>query len=150
MPLPTGTVTFLFTDIVGSARLLGIGHGGQALLSEVVRDLTQDALPPSVALRSLGEQRLRDLGHPEPVFQLLPPALISDFPPLKSLNSPELPNDLPQQVTSFIGREREMERVMALLGTTRLLTLTRKQADQKSIISVLECFTTLAQEQELK
>src|SRR5207247_1733829 len=81
-------------------------------------------LPPSVSLKSLGEHRLRDLARPEPIFQLLHPALPAEFPSLKSLDNIQLPNNLPQQVTSFIGREKEMAEIKGLLGKTRLLTLT--------------------------
>ena len=129
MTLHTGAAELRDQDYFGQslnrvARLLGAGHGGQTLLSDVARDLTTDTLPPSAALLPLGEHRLRDLGRPETIFQLLHPALPSRFPPLRSLENPGLPNNLPQQMTSFIGREKEMETVKSLLGTTRLLTLT--------------------------
>ena len=129
MALHTGAAELREGDYFGQplnrvARLLGAGHGGQTLLSDVAHDLTRDTLPASVSLLSLGEHRLRDLGRPESVFQLLHPALPSEFPPLKSLDNPELPNNLPVQVTSFIGREKEIEAVETLLSKTRLLTLT--------------------------
>ena len=112
MALHTGTAELRDNDYFGQplnrvARLLDAGHGGQTLLSDVAHDLTRDTLPLSAALKPLGEHRLRDLGRPEPIFQLLHPDLPSEFPPLKSLDNPELPNNLPQQVTSFIGREKE-------------------------------------------
>jgi tetratricopeptide (TPR) repeat protein len=75
-----------------------------------------------VTLRDLGQHRLKDLQHPEPIFQLLHPALSADFPPLRSLEA--FSHNLPIQLTSFIGREKEMEQVRRLLDTTRLLTLT--------------------------
>ena len=83
-----------------------------------------------------GEHRLRDLGRPEQVFQLLHPALPTEFPPLKSLDNPQLPNNLPQQVTSFIGREKEIEAVKTLLGKTRLLTLTGSGGCGKTRLSL--------------
>lgn len=129
MTLHTGAAELRDNDYFGQplnrvARLLGAGHGGQTLLSDVAHDLTRDTLPPFASLKSLGEHRLRDLGRPEPVFQLLYPGLPSEFAPLKSLDNPDLPNNLPQQVTSFIGREKEIEAVETLLDKTRLLTLT--------------------------
>jgi class 3 adenylate cyclase len=87
------------------ARLLAAGHGGQVLLSEVTQGLVQDDLPADAILRDLGSHRLRDLQRPERIFQLLHPELPGDFPPLRSLDA--LPHNLPQQVTSFIGREKE-------------------------------------------
>ena len=94
------------------------------LLSDVAYDLCRDALPPGCSIKSLGEHRLKDLGRPEEVFQLCHPGLPSDFPPLRSLDNPELKHNLPQQVTSFIGREKELAEVKALLEKSRLVTLT--------------------------
>jgi predicted ATPase/class 3 adenylate cyclase len=129
MALHTGSVEGRDDDYFGPplnrvARLLAVGHGGQTLLSQAVHALVQDTLPQGVSLREHGLHRLKDLGQPENIFQLLHPALPLDFPPLRSLNNPALLNNLPQQVTSFIGREKEIAEVKALLGKTRLLTLT--------------------------
>src|SRR5262249_10985832 len=84
-------------------------------------DLVRDALPAGVALRDLGEHRLKDLDRPEHVFQLLPPAIPADFPPLRSLDL--LPNNLPLQLTSFVGREREQAEGRRLLTSARRFTL---------------------------
>jgi predicted ATPase/class 3 adenylate cyclase/Tfp pilus assembly protein PilF len=105
------------------ARLRAIGHGEQVLLSHSTEELVQDHLPEGANLRPLGLHRLRDLTHPEQVYQLAHPSLRADFPALRSLNNPSLPNNLPIQVTSFVGREREMADVRQLLASTRLLTL---------------------------
>ncbi len=106
------------------ARLLAAGHGGQTLLTLPTQELSRDSLSPAVTLHDMGLHRLRDLARPEQVFQLRHPALPDDFPPLRSLDNPEFPNNLPQQVTSFIGREREIDAITTLFATTRLLTLT--------------------------
>ena len=106
------------------ARLLATAHGGQTLFSEVTHGLVRDALPPNATLLSLGAHRLKDLGRPETVFQLLHPALPAEFLPLNSLDNPALPNNLPQQATSFIGREKQVEEVKTRLTKTRLLTRT--------------------------
>jgi predicted ATPase/class 3 adenylate cyclase len=103
------------------ARLLAIGHGGQVLVSGVTTDIVQGSLPAQATLRSLGEHRLRDLARPEQVYQLLAPGIASDFPPLRSLN--ELPNNLPQQLKSFVGRETEIAEITSLLDRHRLVTL---------------------------
>ncbi len=129
MAVHTGTAEVRESDYFGQplnrvARLLAIGHGGQVLLTDVVQELVRDTLSDSATLKSLGEHRLRDLSRPEHVYQLLHPDLFSDFAPLKSLDNSDLPNNLPQQVTSFIGREKEIEDVKSLLGKKRLLTLT--------------------------
>src|SRR5262249_5008355 len=67
--------------------------------------------------------RLKDLSSPEHVWQLSAPELPSEFPPLRSLSL--YSNNLPQQLTSFIGREKEIAEIGSLLSKTRLLTLTR-------------------------
>src|SRR5262249_29706903 len=69
-----------------------------------------------------GTHRLRDLQRPEQVYQVLPAALPADFPPLKSLDA--LPNNLPVQLTSFVGREAALAELKLLLDKTHLLTLT--------------------------
>jgi predicted ATPase/class 3 adenylate cyclase len=103
------------------ARLLAIGHGGQVLVSGVAADLVQGALPPQASLRDLGEHRLRDLARPEYVYQLLAPGLASEFPPLRSLDARS--NNLPLQLKSFVGREREIAEITALIEKHRLVTL---------------------------
>ncbi len=86
--------------------------------------LSRGALPSGAELRDLGEHRLRDLLEPEHVYQLLHPELPADVPPLRSLDI-RLHN-LPLQPTPFLGREREVGEVVALLRRpdVRLLTLT--------------------------
>ncbi len=103
------------------ARLMAIGHGGQVLVSGVTTDLVQGALPTQVSLRDLGEHRLRDLARPEHVYQLVAPDLVADFPPLRSLHV--LPNNLPLQLSTFVGREAEIAEITALIEKHRLVTL---------------------------
>jgi predicted ATPase/class 3 adenylate cyclase len=103
------------------ARLLAIGHGGQVLVSGASADLAQGELPPQAALRDLGAHRLKDLTHPEQVYQLVVPDLPGEFPPLRSLEA--LPNNLPLQLTSFVGREVEILTITETLGKHRLITL---------------------------
>lgn len=127
MAVHTGAAESVDGDYLGptlnrTARLLSAGWGGQVLLSEATRALVERELPRGVALRDHGRHRLRDLAQPEQIFQLLTPALAGDFPPLRTLDA--FPNNLPRQLTTFVGREREMEEVTALLGSGRLVTLT--------------------------
>jgi predicted ATPase/class 3 adenylate cyclase len=103
------------------ARLLAIGHGGQVLVSGVSADLLQGTLPSQATLRDLGEHQLKDLARPEYVYQLLAPGLQSEFPPLRSLDA--LPNNLPRQLTSFIGRDAEVTEITALIEAHPLVTL---------------------------
>ena len=129
MALHTGEAELREGDYYGAAvnrcaRLRGIGHGGQPLLSEATAVLVRDALPEGASLHDLGEYRLRDLARPERVFQLLHPDLPADFPPLASLDA--RPHNLPVQPTALIGRERELDALRDLLlrEEVRLLTLT--------------------------
>jgi len=103
------------------ARLLSIGHGGQILITHVTRDLAHDSLPDGTALVDLGSQRLRDLTEPEHAWQLDVTGLPSEFPPLRSLAT--LPNNLPIQRTTFVGREHDVAEVKKLLERHRLLSL---------------------------
>jgi predicted ATPase/class 3 adenylate cyclase len=102
------------------ARLLAVGHGGQVLLSGATAELLQGEMAEST-LRDLGPQRLKDLARPEQVYQLVSPGLPDAFPSLRSLDT--LPNNLPRQVTSFVGRDGVLAELAALIGKSRLVTL---------------------------
>jgi predicted ATPase/class 3 adenylate cyclase len=103
------------------ARLLAIGHGGQVILSGTTAGLVRDALPPQTSLRDLGEHRLKDLARPERVYQLVAEDLPTHFPPLRSLDARA--NNLPAALTSFVGRESEVEELAELLAAHRVVTL---------------------------
>ena len=109
-------------DVHRAARICAAGHGGQILLSQAVKILAAPDLPPGVSLRELGAHRLKDLREPEHLFQVVHLDLPGDFPPLKSLDVRL--NNLPIQLTSFIGRAQEIAEVKRLLGAARLVTLT--------------------------
>jgi predicted ATPase/class 3 adenylate cyclase len=139
MALHTGAAELRNQDYFGQtlnrvARILSSGHGGQVLLSEVTQGLCLDSLPEQVLLQPLGPQRLKDLGRPESVFQLVHPGLISEFPALRSLAV--LPNNLPEQLTSFIGREKELEQAKEALRKTRLLTFIGPGGSGKTRLSL--------------
>ena len=102
-----------------AARIMNAAHGGQVLLSQAVVDGVQEILPAMVSLRDLGRVRLKDLSTPEHVYQVVHPDLRQEFPALRSLEA--TPNNLPQQATSFIGREKELAELKRLLAKTRLL-----------------------------
>ncbi len=109
-------------DVHRAARICSAGHGGQIILSEAVQVLLEHNLAPGISLRDLGSHRLKDLAKPIRLFQVLAGGLAAEFPSLRSLNVRR--HNLPLQLTSFVGREREIREVKALLGGTRLLTLT--------------------------
>ena len=115
---------FVGLDVHRAARLAAVAHGGQVVLSETAAALVRDSLPPGTSLRDLGVHRLKDLGRPQRIFQLQAAGLRAEFPPLRSLGNPALPNNLPAQLSAFIGRDRELAEVRALTGSSRLVTLT--------------------------
>jgi predicted ATPase/class 3 adenylate cyclase len=120
-PLSTDT-GYVGMDVHRAARICAAGYGAQILLSEATRILVEEDLSEGVSLRDLGEHRLKDLARPQHLSQVVVADLPADFPPLKSLNA--LPNNLPTQLTSFIGREHEIVEVKRLLSQARLVTLT--------------------------
>jgi predicted ATPase/class 3 adenylate cyclase len=129
MGVHTGEAARTATGLVGmdvhrAARVAAAGYGGQVLLSETAAALVRDSLPPGAALRDLGAHRLKDLGRPEQIFQLDAAGLQAGFPPLRSLGNPALQNNLPAQLASFIGRDRELSELRALVESCRLVTLT--------------------------
>jgi predicted ATPase/DNA-binding CsgD family transcriptional regulator len=105
------------------ARIRAIAPGGQTLLSHATHEVVADRLPDGVELLDCGEHRLRDLGRPERIFAVTHPDLPAPEPGvLRSLDA--VPNNLPGQLSSFIGRERELVELTTALGATRMLTLT--------------------------
>jgi predicted ATPase/class 3 adenylate cyclase len=109
------------TAVNRAARLMAAGHGGQILLSATTASLLGEEPLGGAHLVDLGEHRLKDLIRPEHIFQLTHPSLLSHFPPIFTID--KYPNNLPVQLTSYIGRERELAESKRLLASTRLLTL---------------------------
>ncbi len=107
-------------DVHRAARISAAGHGGQVLLSEATKALVQGKLPAGVDIRDLGEHRLKDFDEPQRLHQLVIEGLPSDFPPPKAL---EVPTNVPIALTTFVGRERELANLEALLARNRLVTL---------------------------
>ena len=129
MGVHTGEASVTAAGLVGldvhrAARVAAVAYGGQVLLSESAAVIVRDALPACASLRDLGVHRLKDLGRPERIFQLQAAGRPTGFPPLRSLGNPALANNLPSQLSRFIGRDRELSEVRALVGSSRLVTLT--------------------------
>src|SRR6201999_1713929 len=106
-----------------TARLRDLGHGGQALLSGATEQMVIDRLRADAWVTDRGTHPLRDLPRPERVVQLCHPDLVSEFPPLR-LSKAIISQHLPAQLTSFVGREGELDEVRNLLADNRLVTLT--------------------------
>jgi predicted ATPase/DNA-binding SARP family transcriptional activator len=118
---PTGYVGL---DVPRAARICSAGHGGQVLISQSTRELVENELPDGIALRDLGEHRLRDLERPQRLSQLVIEGLPNEFSALRTLEN--RPTNLPVQPTPLIGREREVAAIVERLRRedVRLLTLT--------------------------
>ena len=139
MGLHTGTATARDGDYFGAvvnraARLMSSAHGGQVIVSGATSALVDHELPDDVDLVDLGKHRLKDLLSPEHIFQVRHPDLDDDFPPLRTLEGPW--SNLPAQLTSFVGRERELADISALLGERRLVTMTGSGGAGKTRLSL--------------
>lgn len=106
------------SEVNRAARLLSLAYGGQVLVS----DATEVLLRNRVALRALGEHRLRGARGAMSVHQLVIDGLPSDFPMLQSIDHST--GNLPQQRSSLVGREPLVEEVAELVRSNRLVTLT--------------------------
>ncbi len=131
-------------DYYGSAvnratRLMSIAHGGQVVLSTATSELARERDLDEVI--DLGEHRLRDLSRSERVWQLCPPGLVREFPPLRSFD--EYPSNLPSQLSSFIGRADEIEQLLGDLDRNRIVTLTGVGGVGKTRLAVQTCAEAL-------
>lgn len=118
-----------------TARLRDLAHGGQTVLSGVTEALVMDRLPDDVWLTELGSYPLRDLPRPERVVQLCHPDLRNDFPPLR-VRTAATTHNLPAQLTSFVGRQAQMEELQQIVTDNRLVTLTGAGGAGKTRLAV--------------
>src|SRR5439155_12670271 len=119
---PLVSEEYIGVDVHHAARVAAAAHGGQVVVSDATRSLVEAALPAHLTLRDLGLHRLKDLARPERLYQLVIDGAPNTFPALRTLDS--TPNNLPTQLTSFVGREPAVTEAKRLLHGTRLLTLT--------------------------
>ena len=106
-----------------AARIAASGHGGQVVVSAATRALIDGELT------ELGEHRLKDFDEPVPLFQFGD----GRFPPLKTISN----TNLPRPASSFVGRGRERDELLALLrNRSRLVTLTGPGGSGKTRLAV--------------
>src|SRR6185503_13486416 len=134
-------------DVHRAARIASAAHGGQVLLSQTTYDLVERELPEDLTLLDLGEHRLKDLRQPKHLYQLVMEGLPADFPPLKSLKI-ATPNNLPIQLTSFIGRKKEITESKQSINEHRLVTLTGAGGSGKTRLSLQVASELLEQFQD--
>ncbi len=119
-PLSAGAA-YVGRDVHRAARICSAAHGGQVLVSTAARELIGPDMPAGARLRDLGEHHLKDIVRPEHLYQLVVEGLAAEFPPIRSLDT--LPNNLPRQLSSFVGRPSEVEDLTGMIAATRLLSL---------------------------
>jgi predicted ATPase/class 3 adenylate cyclase len=139
MGLHTGEAELRDGDYFGqtlnlAARIMSVGHGGQILLSETTYQVAKEHLPGNVSALDLGQHRLKGVAQPRKIIQISTPDIQQDFPALRSI-SPET-NNLPTQLTSFVGRERELAEAKSRLEAARLLTLIGPGGTGKTRLSI--------------
>jgi predicted ATPase/class 3 adenylate cyclase len=115
-------------------RLMSAGYGGQVLVSGAAENLLRGQLPNDLTLRDLGRHNFKDVPQPVRVFQVVAPGLEAEFPPLRVVHSH--PNNLPTQLTSFVGREKELAEIQKLLLNTHILTLIGPGGTGKTRLSI--------------
>jgi predicted ATPase/class 3 adenylate cyclase len=124
-----GTHGYVGTDVHKGARIAAAGHGGQVLLSKETRDLLAEPAAAATQLTDLGEHRLKDFAAAVSIFQLG----ATRFPPLKTISN----TNLPRPASSFVGREKEVREVGALLQNgARLLSLTGPGGSGKTRLAI--------------
>ena len=139
MGLHTGEAELRDGDYYGgtlnrAARIMSAGHGGQVLISEVTAQVAREHFASDVSLLDLGEHHLKGLTRAERIFQLAVPDLQQEFPALMSIATAT--NNLPAQLTSFIGREKEIREAKEKLSSAKLLTLIGPGGTGKTRLSI--------------
>lgn len=126
-----------------ASRILQVCHPGQVLISDIVRAHLGN-LPDGVSISEMGLHHLRDLEEPERLYQLDHPGFeLHEFPALPTLDY--RPNNLVHQPNTFVGREREMRELRALLADKkqRLITVTAPGGYGKSRLATQLCANML-------
>ncbi|MFL5674144.1 MAG: adenylate/guanylate cyclase domain-containing protein [Chloroflexota bacterium] len=126
--------TYVGLAVNRAARIAAAAAGGQVLVSGTTRELSQDNPIDGVTFQDMGEHRLKDLGAPVRIYQVEADGLRPSFPALRTLDA--RPNNLPTQLTTFVGRDAELDEAAALLATTRLLTLSGPGGTGKTRLSL--------------
>jgi len=123
-----------YATIALTQRIMSVGHGGQILVSQSTYELARDSQARNGQFIDMGEHQLKSILRPVHLYQMGAPGLPLQFPPLKSLDYS--PHNLPEQLTSFVGREQEIVEITDLLGSARLVTLTGSGGTGKTRLSL--------------
>lgn len=140
MGIHSGNAEWSGTDYMGyitlarTQRVMSAAYGGQIIISNDAYEIKKDYGSEEISFRDLGSRRLKDLIQPLRLYQIMSADIPADFPPLKTLDA--RPNNLHVQLTSFIGREKEMKEIKKLLSVTRLMTLLGSGGTGKTRLSL--------------
>ena len=123
-----------YATLATTQRVMSAGHGGQILISQTVHELIVNNIHQDVTLIDMGEHHLKDVIPKQHLYQLQAADLPSEFPPLKTQKI--INHNLPLNLTSFIGREKEISEIKARLEESRLLTLIGPGGTGKTRLSI--------------
>ena len=110
-----------YITLARTSRIMSVAYGEQIIISDSAYEAINKNLTGQYKFRDLGERRLKDVIKPVRLFQVISNGLREDFPPLKTLDA--RPNNLPAQLTSFIGREADLKKIKDMLNNSRLVTV---------------------------
>ena len=102
------------TALNRAARIMGLGSGGQVLMSAATAELVD------VDRQSEGVCELRGVADRTEVFTVLIDGLQSEFPALRAAATP---SNLPTVGPRLVGREADLEELTQRMASARLLTL---------------------------
>lgn len=123
-----------YITLARTARIMSSAYGGQIIISNDTYRLLNHDRQNNVSFKDLGERRLKDIIQPIQLYQVTAAGIRTDFPPVKTLDL--RPNNLPVQLTSFIGRENEMKQLKSLLKPNRLITLSGSGGTGKTSLAL--------------
>ena len=125
----TGYITLARTN-----RIMSAAYGGQIIISNDAFQNKRENSSEDISFRDLGERRLKDLIQPVKLYQINSEGLQADFPPLKTLDV--RPNNIPIQLSSFVGREEVMNQLKDLIRQSRLLTISGSGGSGKTRLAM--------------
>lgn len=108
-------------EVNRAARLMDTANGGQIVASGATIERLDGRMPPGTTVRDVGSHRLKDLGEPMQIHRIVL-ADAADHRPLRTLNAGR--NNLPEQVTSLVGRTEHATAIADIVREQRLTTLT--------------------------
>lgn len=129
-----GGEDYVGLDVHRAARISSAARGGQVLLSGETARRVAGRLPPEVGLREMGRHRLKDLSQPEELYQLTIDGLPNEFAPIASLA--ERVGNLPSIESSFVGRQDQIDEVIEMITSHRLVTLTGPGGTGKTRLAI--------------